>query len=349
MAQATEAAIEIISGLQDEIDAKIPTSQKGAASGVAPLGVDGKIPSAYIPSLAIGDTFPNVASQAAMLLLNAQAGDIALRVDQNKTYTLLQEPASEITNWVALLTPDAPVQSVNGQTGNVSLAKSDIGLGSVTNDAQLKIASNLGDLNNATTARSNLGLGSMAVEAVGSYSLRTNLRRALLRTGQWYAPFSAYTQTTSGGITNGHLILTPMFVDETFSIDRIAMDIVVAGASGGTVRPCIYSSVSNYPNTLLKDFGTLAADSTGVKEATISHTFTPDTYWFGALVLVSSGSVNMRMLTGSGGVTGMSSSTLALQFMAESYDQSGLAALPTTFGAASGLNLGPKIAYRIAP
>jgi hypothetical protein len=56
----------------------------------------------------------------------------------------------------------------------------------------------------------------------------------------------------------------------------------------------------------------------------------------------------MRMLTGSGGVTGMSSSTLALQFMAESYDQSGLSVLPATFGAASGLNLGPKIAYRIA-
>ena len=44
-----------------------------------------------------------------------------------------------------------------------SLTKSDIGLGNVTNDAQLKIASNLSDLNNIATARGNLSLGSLAV------------------------------------------------------------------------------------------------------------------------------------------------------------------------------------------
>lgn len=40
----------------------------------------------------------------------------------------------------------------------LSLAKGDVGLGSVTNDAQLKIASNLSDLANAATARTNLGV-----------------------------------------------------------------------------------------------------------------------------------------------------------------------------------------------
>lgn len=45
---------------------------------------------------------------------------------------------------------------------DVSVTKSDVGLGSVSNDAQLKIASNLSDLNNAGTARTNLGLGSLA-------------------------------------------------------------------------------------------------------------------------------------------------------------------------------------------
>jgi len=44
-----------------------------------------------------------------------------------------------------------------------SLTKSDVGLGNVTNDAQLKIASNLSDLNNIETARGNLSLGSLAV------------------------------------------------------------------------------------------------------------------------------------------------------------------------------------------
>ena len=40
--------------------------------------------------------------------------------------------------------------------------KSNVGLGNVSNDAQLKIASNLSDLNSASTARSSLGLGTVA-------------------------------------------------------------------------------------------------------------------------------------------------------------------------------------------
>lgn len=48
--------------------------------------------------------------------------------------------------------------TINGKSlsGNITLSKSDVGLGNVTNDAQLKIASNLSDLNNITTARTNI-------------------------------------------------------------------------------------------------------------------------------------------------------------------------------------------------
>jgi hypothetical protein len=53
-----------------------------------------------------------------------------------------------------------------------TLSSSDVGLGNVTNDAQLKIASNLSDLNNVTTARGNLSLGSLAVlDSVPVYTL----------------------------------------------------------------------------------------------------------------------------------------------------------------------------------
>ncbi|HEB2068771.1 TPA: tail fiber domain-containing protein [Escherichia coli] len=55
---------------------------------------------------------------------------------------------------------------INGHELSVDivLSKDDIGLGSITNDAQLKIASNLSDIANTETARTNLGLGSLATQ-----------------------------------------------------------------------------------------------------------------------------------------------------------------------------------------
>lgn len=55
---------------------------------------------------------------------------------------------------------------------DLALTKADVGLANVTNDAQLKIASNLSDLNNAATARTNLGLGNVPnVDATNASNL----------------------------------------------------------------------------------------------------------------------------------------------------------------------------------
>ncbi|MFW8188724.1 hypothetical protein ACOIC6_28160, partial [Klebsiella pneumoniae] len=45
----------------------------------------------------------------------------------------------------------------------ITLTKIDVGLGNVTNDLQLKAASNLSDLNNVATARGNLGLTALGL------------------------------------------------------------------------------------------------------------------------------------------------------------------------------------------
>lgn len=172
--------VAAVSGLQTALDLKAPLASPtftgtptvngtafgtaafkntGTASGDIPLlGSGGKLASSVLPAIAITDTFV-VASQAAMLALSAaETGDVAVRSDLNKSFILAGTNPATLAHWQELLTPTDAVLSVNGQTGAVALTKSDVGLSNVSNDAQLKIASNLSDLANAATARTNLGV-----------------------------------------------------------------------------------------------------------------------------------------------------------------------------------------------
>jgi len=112
-------------------DARI-TLQKAAANGIATLGADSKIPTSQLPALALTDVSV-VASQVAQLALTAEEGDVAVRTDLNKSYIHNGGVAGTMADWNELLTPTDSVLSVNGQTGAVTLTKSDVGLGNVDN------------------------------------------------------------------------------------------------------------------------------------------------------------------------------------------------------------------------
>lgn len=102
-------------------DLMIPLTQKGVANGVAELDADGLVPTHHLPALAITTT-QVVSSQAAMLALTAQVGDVAVRTDLNKSFILTATPASTLGNWQELLTPTDAVLSVDGRTGAVTLS-----------------------------------------------------------------------------------------------------------------------------------------------------------------------------------------------------------------------------------
>lgn len=108
-----------------QLGSYVPTSEKGAANGVATLGADGKLTNGQIPAIAITDTFV-VASEVAMLALTAQTGDVAVRTDLNKSFILAANDPTVLANWQELLSPASPVLSVNGQTGAVTLVTDDI-------------------------------------------------------------------------------------------------------------------------------------------------------------------------------------------------------------------------------
>lgn len=148
-----------------------------ATTGSASDITVGTLPTSVMPLLAINDTFV-VVSQAAMLALTAQRGDIAKRTDLNGQAFVLQADApSVLGNWIGLNTT-SDVSSVNGQTGTVVVTKTDVGLSNVDNTAdaskpvstaqaaadalKLAIALNLSDLNNVITARTNLSVYSQA-------------------------------------------------------------------------------------------------------------------------------------------------------------------------------------------
>ena len=64
---------------------------------VAILDNNGKLADSVIPAVAITDTYV-VATESAMLALDAQKGDIAIRSDLNKSFVLQTKPASTLAN-----------------------------------------------------------------------------------------------------------------------------------------------------------------------------------------------------------------------------------------------------------
>jgi hypothetical protein len=106
---------------QDAVTLNYITTQKGAVNGLAELDGSGLVPTHHLPALAITTT-QVVNSQANMLALTAQVGDVAVRTDVNKSFILTATPATTLGNWQELLTPTDAVLSVDGSTGAISLS-----------------------------------------------------------------------------------------------------------------------------------------------------------------------------------------------------------------------------------
>lgn len=90
-----------------------------------PILVGGLLPTSVLPPLAISQPFA-VASQAAMLALTAQRGDVAIRSDLSKSFVLSTDSPGTLADWLELKTPTDAVLSVNGQTGVVLLGAADV-------------------------------------------------------------------------------------------------------------------------------------------------------------------------------------------------------------------------------
>jgi hypothetical protein len=105
------------------------------------------------------------------------------------------------------------------------------------------------------------------------------------RTGG-YASFPIFAASASGAFAaNGNLHFTPAMFDRDVTVDRIACEVAgTPGSAGSLHRLGIWSDSDGAPGTLLLDAGTVATDSTGFKEITISQALSGRTvYWLGAV------------------------------------------------------------------
>lgn len=120
---------ELTSGLATKVDKS------------ALLDSTGKINTSLMPALALTETFI-VESEAEMLRLVAQPGDIAIRTDLSQTFILKAANATLLESWTEFLSPASEVTSVNGMKGAVTLTKNHVGLGNVENESKAQMFTN---------------------------------------------------------------------------------------------------------------------------------------------------------------------------------------------------------------
>lgn len=113
----------------------------------AQLDSEGKIPVSMIPAIALSEIFV-VNSQAAMLALTAQEGDIAKRTDLGYSLVLSAEPATSLSNWVQL--NDDVLAQLGLQSGATEIGASDDAGGATTVQGALDLKQSKAGLSAST-------------------------------------------------------------------------------------------------------------------------------------------------------------------------------------------------------
>ncbi len=154
----------------------IEESQKGAANGIAPLGSDSKISSAYLPSY-VDDVleFSSLSSFPA----TGESGKIYVALDTNLTY---RWGGSSYTQIAA-----GAVQSVNGHVGIVTLGKSDVGLANTdnTSDATKNVLSATKWTTSRTLSYTGDVTGSASVDGTGNVGFVMTLANSGVSAGTY--------------------------------------------------------------------------------------------------------------------------------------------------------------------
>lgn len=119
-AQAMVTSAGLVTSLQPYATTTFVSNSLAAKADL----VGGKIPSSQIPTFIINQSF-SVASQAAMVALVANIGDIAIRTDQSNTTYIKTANNGVVGDWTSFSSAGSVV-SVNGLTGTIVLTAANV-------------------------------------------------------------------------------------------------------------------------------------------------------------------------------------------------------------------------------
>ena len=113
----------------------------------------------------------------------------------------------------------------------------------------------------------------------------------VLRTGELFLPLPIRYHDAMT-LTADEIYAIPCIISRALTIDRLYIQVTTAGAAGKIARLGVYKDGANvYPGALVKDYGTVAVDATGIKYAGVDQALTKGLYW---LVIVSDGAPAIR-------------------------------------------------------
>jgi hypothetical protein len=299
------------------LNLKLDANKVGAVRGVASLDASGKVPTDQIPAVSFSSV-KVLKSEAEMLALSsAVIGSVVIRTDENKNYVLAAANPSVLSNWIQLLTPAAPVQTVNGYSGNVSITKTDLGLENVQNTT---------DADKIISTRTQTALDTKVDKVTGKVLSTNDYTSAEKSKLAAISGTNTGDQDLSAYATNTNLALKANLASPSFT------GTVSSGAISATsVTSLTYASA---PKTLSYTGSTISwnpaqglnAAITLTQNSALSFTAAPPVGSYGTVVLTQDGTGNRTITLPS--ITGKtnrvlgstSTSTVALSTAANSKD-----------------------------
>lgn len=151
------------------------------------------------------------------------------------------------------------------------------------------------------------------------------------KTGKYYITAQAPEADSTLAPVKDNVVYHPFPVGEALTIDRITCGVQTAGTATAVVRLGIYQDTDGMPDALLLDAGTVAGDSSGYKEITISQALTAGTlYWIAVVWQVATvGAGVLRANLGGAGADWVGADAANSDPRANNYQEAGVTgALP---------------------